>query len=55
MGTTRTDADMPEKQVFVTSPSVVGQCVLSSEKLFIELLRFHAPVILRSTACCKLS
>jgi len=33
---------MPEKQVFVASPSVVGQSVLSSEKLFIELLRCHA-------------
>jgi len=31
-------------------PSVVGRSVLSSEKFFIELLRFHAIVVL----CCRL-
>jgi hypothetical protein len=55
MGATRTGARMPEKQVFVASPSVVGRSVLSSEKLFIELLRCHALVsILISAACHKL-
>jgi len=34
----------------MASPSVVGRSVLSSEKLFIELLRFHALVVL----CCRL-
>jgi len=57
MGTTRTSAhDVPVKQVFVASPSVVGWSVLSSDILFIELLRFHAIVIkLSSAACRKLS
>jgi len=32
----------------IAPPSVVGQSVLSSEKLFIELLHFHALVVL----CC---
>jgi hypothetical protein len=55
MGTTRTGACVPVKQVFVASPSVVGRSVLSSEKLFIELLRCHALVsILTSAACRKL-
>jgi hypothetical protein len=45
MGTTRTSACVPVKQVFVASPSVVGRSVLSSEILFIELLRFHALLI----------
>jgi hypothetical protein len=40
MGTTR-GAHVPEKQVFVASLSVVGQNGLSSEILFIELLRCH--------------
>ena len=34
----------------IAPPSVVGRSVLSSEKLFIELLRFHALVVL----CCQL-
>jgi len=56
MGTTRTGACMPEKQVFVASQSVVGRSVLSSETLFIELLRCHTLVsILTSAACRKLS
>jgi hypothetical protein len=55
MGTTCTSARVPEKQVFVASPSVMGRRVLSSEKLFIELLCFHALVILTSTACHKSS
>ena len=55
MGTTRTVARMAEKQVFVASLSVVGRSMLSSEKLFIELLHFHALVILTSTACSKSS
>jgi len=33
-------------------PSVVGRSVLSSEKLFIELLRNHALVVLWVAACC---
>jgi hypothetical protein len=45
MGTTRTSAHVPVKQVFVASPSVMGRSVLSSEILFIELLRFHSLVI----------
>ena len=56
MGTTGTGVRMPEKQVFVVSPSVVGWSVLSSEKIFIELLRCHAIVSMRtSDACRKLS
>jgi hypothetical protein len=35
----------------IASPSVVGQSVLSSEKLFIELLRFHALVVLYCRLC----
>ena len=54
MGTTHTGARMHVKQVFEASPSVVGRSVLSSEKLFIELLRFHTLIILTSTACRKL-
>jgi hypothetical protein len=34
----------------IASPSVVGRSMLSSEKLFMELLRFHALVVL----CCRL-
>jgi len=34
----------------IAPPSVVGGSVLSSEKLFIELLRFHTLVVL----CCRL-
>jgi hypothetical protein len=45
MGTTHTGARVLVKQVYVASPSVVGRSVLSSEILFIELLRFHALVI----------
>jgi hypothetical protein len=45
MGTTRTGARVPVKQVFVASLSVMGRSVLSSEILFIELLHFHALVI----------
>jgi hypothetical protein len=55
MGTTCTGACMPEKQVCIASPSVVGWSMLSSEKLFIEQLCFHALVILTSTAWPKLS
>ena len=51
MGTTCTGAHVPAKQVFEASPSVVGRSVLSSEKLFIELLRCHALEILIITAC----
>ena len=56
METTRTGTRMPVKQVFVASLSVMGQSMLSSEKLFIGLLRCHALVsILSSAACRKLS
>jgi hypothetical protein len=38
------------RSAIIASLSVVGRSVLSSEKLFIELLRFHALVVL----CCRL-
>jgi len=43
MGTTR-GACVPEKQVFVAPLSAVGHSMLSSEKLFIELLHCQALV-----------
>ena len=47
---------MLEKQVFVASLSVMGRSVVSSEKLFIEVLRCHTLLsILTSAACNKLS
>jgi len=38
------------KSSIIGSASVVGRSVLSSEKLCIELMRFHAVVVL----CCRL-
>jgi len=53
MGTTRTGACMSEKQVIEGSPSVVGRSVLSSEKLFIQLLHCHALDSILTSAECR--
>jgi hypothetical protein len=55
MGTTSTSAhSVSEKQVYVAFPSILGWSMLSSQILFIKVLRFQALVInSSSTTCCK--